>query len=374
MKLAVLIAIIAITAFVASVAVADDPNAPSWRGTAGSTFQEWAFSTNSNPATPESVSNPCGMPSAAIDYEPPFGAGWKDSLPGVYGSAQGWWDIARGSIVLSIINHPNVDLDVSKDIQVQVVYWDDINDAPSVLITPSATFVGKTTTLVETGPVGGAWRMDLWTFHVDPNQNSETITVEGHPTMGSQIDKIVVDTRYAAAIDSASQARTLPEGTVCELSGPVVTRAFDTFFYMENLDRSSGIRVNCASDQTPGAEETAPTVTGVLSVIDGERVIDEASVVHGGSGTVPPLSMICRALRTGLSPQGLFLKLWGRANVESPTAFVLVDGSPVGVLVELHGVTAPPDQAYVVVSGVLGANADGPVLRVGLSDTITVPE
>jgi hypothetical protein len=192
----IVVALMAITLCMAHIAVASDPNAPPWRGSAGSTFEEWGFNTNSNPAAPETVSNPYGMPSAVIDYERPFGSGWKNSIPAVYGAAQGWWDIARGSIALSIINHPYLGYDISKDIQVQVVYWKDINDAPTVLVTPTAIQINKTTTLVASGPTGGAWYLDLWIFHVNPNMNSEVITVKGHPTAGSQIDRIVVDTRY----------------------------------------------------------------------------------------------------------------------------------------------------------------------------------
>lgn len=196
----IVVALMAITLCMAHIAVASDPNAPPWRGSAGSTFEEWGFNTNSNPAAPETVSNPYGMPSAVIDYERPFGSGWKNSIPAVYGAAQGWWDIARGSIALSIINHPYLGYDISKDIQVQVVYWKDINDAPTVLVTPTAIQINKTTTLVASGPMGGAWYLDLWTFHVNPSMNSEVITVKGHPTAGSQIDRIVVDTRYTEPV------------------------------------------------------------------------------------------------------------------------------------------------------------------------------
>jgi hypothetical protein len=50
------------------------------------------------------------------------------------------------------------------------------------------------------------------------------------------------------------------------------------------------------------------------------------------------------------------------------------DGSPQAVKVEPYGISPPLDGHFVTVTGALGANADGPVLRVGLSDTMTVPE
>jgi hypothetical protein len=141
---------------------------------------------------------------------------------------------------------------------------------------------------------------------------------------------------------------------------------------MEDRNRVSGIRINCATGQAAPAENTAPKVTGVARLIGGERVIDQATVAPGGSGSVLPFAMNCRAVRTGLNPQGLFVKLCGRAAVSPPTAtsFTLDDGSPIGMLVELHGVQPPANGDYVAVTGVLGANSGDPVLRVGLSDTI----
>lgn len=362
-----------VTALGCGVELTADTYPPWWRGSSGTTFQEWAFTTNINPSSPESYSNPFAAPSAAIDYSPPWGSGWYDTLPAVYGSAQGWWDIAMGSIVLSVVNHPDIPVDTWKDIMVRVVYWKDINQAPNVVISPSASLLGKTSTLVLSGPVGGGWYADLWTFHVDPNRNSETITVAGHPSMGSQIDSLAVDTRYAASLSSPAESRILPEGTVIELIGPCVTRAFDTFFYLENLDRSAGIRVNCADGQSPPCEGTSPKVTGVLRTIDGERLIDEATTTPWGSGSVLPIGMNCRAVRVGLTPQGILLYLWGRASVASPiaTSFTLNDGSFEAVPVQLYGVAPPADGAYVVVSGVLGADSNGPLLRVNLSDTMT---
>jgi len=379
MRLLVLVAVTSATMYMASTAGAADPYPPLWRGTTGSTFQEWRFSTNSYPeATPESVDNAFGVPSATIDYLWPWGSGWYDTLPVPYGqNAQGWWDISAGSIVLNIINHPNIGVNVSKDIKVQVTYWNDMSKPPSVLVTPPAPtpsvpqpwFVSKTTSL---GSV--EWRIDLWTFHVDPNLNSETITVKGDPIMGSQIDKIVVDTRYVAAIGSASQARTLPEGTVVELTGPVVTRSFGSFFYMEDISRATGIRVNYASGSFP-AQGSVPRVSGVLrTTVEGERVIDQAVVTNGAGSTIPrPLVMNCRSASEGLSPQGLLVWMSGLATVPTGQSwFMMNDGSPQAVKVQLYGISAPPDGRYVTVTGVLGADAGGPVLRMNATDVITV--
>lgn len=364
-----------VTVCAASALLAADP--PPWRGVPGSTYQEWLFTTSANPATPEQCDNPFGTPSATIDYEPPYGTGWKNSLPPVYGSAQGWWDIARGSITLSIATHPGAGDTVVREIQVVVQYWVDINRAPTVEVLPTGTVTEKTTSLVESGPVGGAWYSDVWKFRSEASENPLIVRIKGDPLMGSQVDRVAVDTLCSTRVTSAARARQLPDSTNCELSGPVVTRVFEGFFYVEDANRAAGIRVNCAQGQMPAEENTTPTVTGVVRTIGGERVIDEAHVVPGGSGTVKPLGMLGRATLSGLNTQGLLVYLWGRAKVDSAgtTQFVIDDGSTGdGVVVELHGVAAPTDGDYIVVSGVLGANNGMPVLRVGSSDTIVVAQ
>lgn len=181
----------------AGAAWADDLTPPPWRGQPGSTFQEWTFATNANPAAPTIDQNGYGDPVATIDFQPPYGTGWKDTLPGVYGSKQGWWDIATGSIVLSIPNTGLTGPGTYKEIWIQLTYWRDINDAPSVLVDlPGAvqTFGNDPDQLIELGPVGGGWYYDLTKWRVEPNPLEEVIVITGAPFMGSQIDQIVVDT------------------------------------------------------------------------------------------------------------------------------------------------------------------------------------
>jgi len=178
---------------------------PDWRGSEGSTSQTWGFGTSASPAAPESVSNPYGSPSAAINYNPPFGTGWYSTLPEVYGSAWGWWDIADGSIVLGIPNRPNADPASWKDIQISIVYWKDMNQAPLVQVDPAAeSVIQDAPVLLENGPVGGAWYRDVWRLRLVPNPDFETISILGAPMWGSQIDEIIIDTRCVSVPEPAS--------------------------------------------------------------------------------------------------------------------------------------------------------------------------
>jgi hypothetical protein len=181
-------------------------------------------------------------------------------------------------------------------------------------------------------------------------------------------------------LTSVAQAKAVPDETSVQLAGPVVTRSFGSYFYLEDADRTAGIRVNRASGPEP-AEGTTPSVVGIIRSLDGERVIDEAVVTAGDPDAVPkPIGMNGRAPHTGLNPQGLLVTLWGAAVVPDPgaTVFTLDDGSGQPLRVELHGVAAPGDGDYVVATGALGADSAGPagpVLRVGHTyDIRTMPE
>jgi hypothetical protein len=181
----------------AGPAWADDLTTPPWRGQPGSTFQEWTFATNANPATATIDQNGYGDPVATIDGQPAGETGWRNTLPGVYGSKQGWWDIGTGSIVLDIPNSGLTGPGTYKEIWVQLTYWRDISQAPVVgMNLPGVvkTYDNDPDQLVLAGPVGGGWYYDLTKWRVEPNPLEERIVITGAELWGSQIDQIVVDT------------------------------------------------------------------------------------------------------------------------------------------------------------------------------------
>jgi hypothetical protein len=183
MRICILFAIVtAIIVGTASLASAD-----------ATTFQKWTFATDANPGTPDVVDNAYGAPSAAIDFDSPNGSGWIDSMSDLFGPAQGFWDIGMGSITLDI---PNAAMGAGSatEVQVDVTYWLDISDAADMQLTPDATFVDKTTSLVEEGPIGGGWYRDHWTWQMTPSADSQHITVLANQDWGSIIDEVSVTT------------------------------------------------------------------------------------------------------------------------------------------------------------------------------------
>jgi hypothetical protein len=173
----------------ATMAWSSDLAGAPWRGQPGTTLQEWKFGTDANPATPEVMNNPYGMPTASISVSM-FGAGWLDQLPGM-GTQTGYWDLGEGNITLNIANTP-FPLPY-KEIYVQVTYYRDINQAPSVTV-PTAQFISGKTLTVETVPTGGAWMLDQSIWRIEPNPTSEQVIITGATHWGSVVDQVVVDT------------------------------------------------------------------------------------------------------------------------------------------------------------------------------------
>jgi hypothetical protein len=170
---------------------------PSWRGNAYTTYNVWNFVTGATTIQPDVLNDPYGTPSAAInpgvDASGWYGPGSPNGNPPAFygGSVQEMWDISTGNITLTV---PEVGSGLYEDIQVQVTYWSDISQAPSVSIA-DGTQQGSTTTTVAQNPSGpGEWLTDLSTWLVEPVNNQDIITILGDQTDGSVIDQVIVDT------------------------------------------------------------------------------------------------------------------------------------------------------------------------------------
>ncbi|HPP73549.1 MAG TPA: hypothetical protein PLU88_00275 [Armatimonadota bacterium] len=181
---------------------------------------------------------------------------------------------------------------------------------------------------------------------------------------------LVVPTGY---LTSVAEAKALPDGTIINLAGPITTRSFGSYFYIEDHDRKAGIRVNCSPSQVP-VEGSTPIISGVIRTSNGERMITGGVHPLIFHYKVPrPLGMNTRAVTTGLNPTGLLVTLSGRVTFVSAnkSVFIIDDGAN-QITVELHQVTAPPLDSFVAVTGALGADSLGPVLRVNSDSDIRI--
>ncbi|NLB56495.1 MAG: hypothetical protein GX811_12190 [Lentisphaerae bacterium] len=239
---------------------------------------------------------------------------------------------------------------------------------PSGLLVSTFQFLAQTvvadSSIITPATYGSRCKTAVWDGTL-PNKN--VVGLRGSA-------KVMVVPQDVQIASSVAESKSFEEETQVAFVGAVVTRSFDNFFYIEDQNRAGGIRVNFIGEAP--AEGNIPMVWGVIRVVDGERVIDDASVSAGGSGNIPgSLAMNCTAPFVGLNPQGLLVTLSGRADsVSGASEFFLNDGSPNPVRVELHGFGAPPNQSFVSVTGVLGADSYGPVLRVRHASNVIVAQ
>jgi len=194
-------------------------------------------------------------------------------------------------------------------------------------------------------------------------------------TCGPVTSDVATLTISSASVATVPAARALSDGAALTLSGPVVTRAFTSFFYVEDLDRLSGIRVNQCGGDSP-TEGSTPIILGTIQTIDGERAIDSARWTANGSATIPGALGLNNRAAIEFLPSGLFIRLWGTTNVPvgATDTFTISDGSGTPIMVKVYGVSLPGNGVFVVVTGALGMDGSSPVLRVNSSsDVVTVP-
>lgn len=180
-------------------------------------------------------------------------------------------------------------------------------------------------------------------------------------------------------LSRVSAARPVADGTAVQLTGKVVTRSFGGIFYVQEDDRSAGIRVVWPASITPG---TIVNVKGRMATKDGEREIEAVLVEEEVTGTVPrPLFVTHRDMGgepswaealpwigggVGAENVGLLIATAGRVESVGSDYFYLTDGSldgqtgdalPVKVL--CGSLAKPVEDQMVLVTGISSASPFG---------------
>jgi outer membrane protein assembly factor BamB len=148
-------------------------------------------------------------------------------------------------------------------------------------------------------------------------------------------------------------------GTQVSLPGKIVTAVFDDCAFIEEPNRSSGIRVTPKPfGLQPGA---VVNVTGSIGLRYGETVLTSATATPSGfEGTIAPVGLPCDTLcKVGLDVMGLLVRVAGRVSRVGSGWFVIDDGSSVfsargviGTEVRLASGAVPAVGANVAVIGI----------------------
>lgn len=183
---------------------------PSWHGEAGTSYQEFRFTSNDPTPNPETVANLYGSPVSEISVTEPFGAGWQDpaveySLSGV--NADGAWDLGpEGQIGVSLPvgptrSSPSLEYDV--DLFVYIVAYVGPVDLPVLSVSGhELTEETSNTELVQNDTLG-SYQSITWTGRLVGLAANQLSLVAAAESNGALIDSIEIHSRYSVSGESA---------------------------------------------------------------------------------------------------------------------------------------------------------------------------
>ncbi len=196
-------------------------------------------------------------------------------------------------------------------------------------------------------------------------------------------------TTFSILTTRLAQIKASPNGTSVTLTGKVVSAGkpeFSTYMYVQEPDRTSGIRVNLGTVQTDSIIGSLVTVTGTLGLSNGERLVNNPAVTTTGTTTEPkPISMPNRSIGgstlngytpgvtagIGLNNIGLLVTTWGRVKAIGSDYFYMDDGSALddgsgntGIKVYAGSLTKPASTSqYAIVKGICSTEVSGSTTR-----------
>ncbi|MCE9618643.1 MAG: hypothetical protein K8R92_01890 [Planctomycetes bacterium] len=173
-------------------AFADDLTPPTWRGSAGTTFQHWDFSAGPGGGAPDGLPpwiNPNGTPILT----PPAPFLWTPSI----GGRNDVWGLTGPNAILTF-DIPNFNQPThQKDLVLQITYTDFTGAPPSIgtLVMGPSSFFTQVGASVQTFLPGG-WVHEVSTWHLNTCPPFEHVqifsTLVGSTTY---VDQVVIDTR-----------------------------------------------------------------------------------------------------------------------------------------------------------------------------------
>ena len=202
---------------------------------------------------------------------------------------------------------------------------------------------------------------------------------------------------------ATGQVKNNRDEIIVTLSNKTVTAGsneFDDVMYIEDHDRSCGLKVDLGSGGPVINEGASVDIWGTLTTVNGERVITNPTVTeyYGGYATPDPLAMSLNRVGggalNGFTPGvtggmgtnniGLLIRVWGKVTSvdDGARTFNINDGSATLLvscanLVSGNNITLPDLDSYVVVTGISTTSVSGgtvtPIVRPRSQLDIEVP-
>jgi hypothetical protein len=172
--------------------------------------------------------------------------------------------------------------------------------------------------------------------------------------------------KIAKLVAGVSGAKSEPENRMVALDDRIVTANLSDCIYVEDADRTSGIKV-----MTTGiAEGTIVDLAGFITTVNGERQISAYALIPGEGGhflesyATMNRSFYGELLNSytpgvtkgfGLNNIGLLMTTWGRVTEVGAGYFIVKDGAPKKLTLKVSypgEVTPPAVGTFVKVTGI----------------------
>jgi len=203
------------------------------------------------------------------------------------------------------------------------------------------------------------------------------VATQGSGKLGITIDNLV------SAIEKITEAVLYPNGQWVRLKDKIVTAGTQEIgdgFYIEDLDRTSGLKVLTSENFSRGDQVT---VIGEMDSVDGQRVMKNVTVTRNGTGRPLPGPIMMNTRDLGGAPLGeftvpvgdsrgprnvsLLIRVFGKVTSSEPGEFCLTDSScssPIRVV--CPGIGEMPVGAQVAVTGICIVEPHGCAYRAGI--------
>ncbi len=169
-------------------------------------------------------------------------------------------------------------------------------------------------------------------------------------------------------VSQTGLARRLPDAVKIKLSGVAVTAAFGSELFVEQTDRSAGLRVLGSG----ASQNDLVDVSGELATVSGERVMINPIIDRpGGTLQIRPLGMTGTTVRLGGTDvpdvSGLLVTVWGKVQSAGTGCFYVDDGSGIddgtgnaGIRVDGSSLSSIPSvPTFAVITGVITVETVG---------------
>jgi hypothetical protein len=186
---------------------------------------------------------------------------------------------------------------------------------------------------------------------------------EGTPVVYHQNYRIMVKSYddIAAALDACREVRQRSDGDRVALANKVVSRTYPGYFYVQDADRTGGVRIISDRAVSPG---DVVSIQGLVSTVSGEKVITPRYISPGAN--VPrPVLVNSAALHgeTGLDVFGLLVRAVGVIGADLGGGICeFADDAGKVIRLDTNGVPIPAQGTRVSVTGVASGDSAMPVL------------